>query len=304
MPTPSGLPLPASRPVSRRAFAAGLAGAAAGAALAGCTSIHADPSAIVSGSPGSSSAHPATGPATSASPAEVAARATVPVLCYHQVRNWTSQDSAYTRENLVIPPDRFGAHLDAIASAGYTTISPGEYFDHLTQGAALPSKPVLITFDDGKDNQASALVPALTQRGMKGTIFIMTVVIGNPGWVTKDDIKRMADAGMTIGSHTWDHHRVDQLTQADLERQLTGPRETLAAISGQPVLDFAYPYGAWNENGAALVRQAGYRTGYQLMDKAVSSTAPLYSLRRQLAVSTWSGAELVAKLGDFAHPAR
>ncbi len=226
------------------------------------------------------------------------------MLCYHQVRDWTGADSQYTRENLVIQPAAFRAHLDAITEAGYEAISADQYYAHLSTGAELPAKPVLLSFDDGKDNQASNAAAELAKRGMTGTFFIMSVVIGNSGWVGKDELKRVADSGMTIGSHTWDHHRVDEYTEADLAAQLIAPRETLSAITGQPVLDFAYPYGAWNAAGAALVAKAGYRTGYQLMDKPVSGKTPLYSLRRQLAVSTWTGREVVAKLDAFATSGR
>lgn len=300
---------PLSAPLSRRVVLRGAAGLAGWAGLAGvgalaaCSSVAPDATSATGAPPagsGEAAGGPPTADPTPATPAQVAARAVVPVLCYHQVRDWTGEDSQYTRENLVIPPAAFREQLDAMTGAGYTAISPDQYYAHLTTGAELPAKPVLLSFDDGKDNQASIAAAELAKRGMTGTFFIMSVVIGNAGWVTEDELKKVADSGMTIGSHTWDHHRVDKYTEADLEEQLVKPRETLAAITGQPVLDFAYPYGAWNDAGAALVAKAGYRTGYQLMDQPVSAEVPLYSLRRQLAVSTWKGPEVVAKLEGFA----
>ena len=303
---PSSAPSPAAIP--RRAFLRGSAGAAGLlglGALAACSSVSPDlTSATGAATGGAAAPESAEGTPTPATPAEIAARAVVPVLCYHQVRGWAGDDSQYTRENLVIQPAQFRAQLDAMTGAGYEAVSADQYYAHLTSGAALPPKPVLLTFDDGKDNQASVAAAELEKRGMTGTFFIMSVVIGNAGWVTKDELKRLADSGMTIGSHTWDHHRVDEYTKADVQEQLVGPRETLSAITGTPVLDFAYPYGAWNAQGAAFVAQAGYRTGYQLMDQPVSAKTPLYSLRRQLAVSTWSGPEVVAKLDGFAASGR
>ena len=286
--------------------AAGLTGLAGLGALAACSSVAPDSTSGTAqpvGATGAGEASATVSP-TPATPAQIAARAVVPVLCYHQVRDWTGEDSQYTRENLVIPPAKFREQLDGMTQAGYTAISADQYYAHLTNGAELPAKPVLLSFDDGKDNQSSQAAAELAKRGMTGTFFIMSVVIGNSGWVTKDELKKIADSGMTIGSHTWDHHRVDKYTAADLQEQLVKPRETLAKITGQPVLDFAYPYGAWNDSGAALVAKAGYRSGYQLMDKPVSPKTPLYTLRRQLAVSTWSGPEVVAKLEGFATAGR
>lgn len=56
--------------------------------------------------------------------APVAARATVPVLCWHQLRDWRTTDGSYSREFLICPPRTFRAQLDALAKDGWTTISP------------------------------------------------------------------------------------------------------------------------------------------------------------------------------------
>lgn len=290
--------------VSRRGLLlAGLAGAG-GLALAACSADAQPLSGVADVSTGP--AAPATGGASSApsagarpTAAVMSTRATVPVLCYHQVRPWTGGDAAYARSMLVIPPTQLAAQLDAIKAAGYTTISPQQYRDHLFADAALPTKPVILSLDDGKDDQVSAALPALTQRGMTGTFFVMTVILGNSGWMKRDDVKRLADAGMTIGSHTWDHHMVTKYSGKDYATQLDQPREVLRKLSGQPVDDFAYPYGAWNTAILPHIASAGYQAAYQLMDKPMDKGHPELTLRRILAVSTWSGPQVVAKLDSL-----
>lgn len=297
----------ARRTLGRRGFLAGVAGIS-GLALAGCA-VEDDPApgqaqpATTPPAASSGTSNPATpsgqAPAR-ASAAQLQTRAKVPVLCYHQVREWTGADSGYTRSMLVIPPANLAAQLDGIMAAGYTAISPAQYRDHLFTGAQLPAKPVILSFDDGKDNQFSAALPALTQRGLTGTFFIMTVILGNSGWITRDDVKRFADAGMTIGSHTWDHHMVTRYsTSKDYATQLAEPRELLRTLSGQEVGDFAYPYGAWNTAALPQLRKAGYSCAYQLQDKPLDPTHPELTLRRILAVSTWDGPQVVDKLESF-----
>ena len=227
-------------------------------------------------------------------------RASVPVLCYHQVRPYAGDDTAYVRSMLVIPPEKFAAQLDGIKAAGYTAISPQQYRDHLFAGAALPAKPVVLSFDDGKDNQFQQAMPALRKRGMTGVFFIMTVVLGQRGWMAKGDVKKLVDAGMSVGSHTWDHHMVTKYSGTDYKTQLVASRELLSGLSGQDVVDFAYPYGAWNTAILPQLTTAGYRSAYQLMDKPLDVKRPELSLRRILAVSTWTGPEVVAKLDAFA----
>jgi Polysaccharide deacetylase len=152
--------------------------------------------------------------------------------CYHQLRNWTSSDSRANRLSLICPPRYFRAHLDALAEDGWTTISPAQYLRHLTTGAALPPKPVMLSFDDGSAGQATEGLAQLVKRGMTGTFFVMTVVLGKPRWMSIRDLHRLAEAGMTIGSHTWDHRAVSDLAGRAWKVQFEQSRERCAKRAG------------------------------------------------------------------------
>jgi peptidoglycan/xylan/chitin deacetylase (PgdA/CDA1 family) len=238
--------------------------------------------------------HPA--PTQTADASTIIKRATVPELCYHQLRDWRSGDSQYSRTSLICPPRHFRAHLDALHEGGWTTISPDKYLAHLTTGAALPGKPVILSFDDGSAGQAREGLRQLTKRGMTGVFFVMTVVLGKKGWMSTRDIKRLADACMTIGSHTWDHHAVSDLSGRDWKIQLEQSRATLRSASGQPVEHFAYPYGIVTPKAFPHLRHAGYKTAFQLEAKKLDHQAPLYTVRRSIVDSTWSGAALLRHL--------
>ncbi|MFL6046674.1 MAG: polysaccharide deacetylase family protein [Propionibacteriaceae bacterium] len=231
-----------------------------------------------------------------ASASTIIKRATVPILCYHQLREWKSSDSEYNRVNLICPPRYFRAHLDALIDGGWTTISPDQYLAHLTKGGRLPKKPVILSFDDGSSGQVKEGLHQLVKRRMTGVFFVMTVVLGNSGWMSTRDIKRLADAGMTIGSHTWDHHAVTDLSGRDWRIQLDQSRAALRRASGQLVEHFAYPYGIVSTKAFSHLRHAGYKTGFQLEAKKLDHHAPLYTLRRSIVVSTWSGAALLKHL--------
>lgn len=239
---------------------------------------------------------------TTATAAEMATRAIVPVLCYHQVRPHESGDDQYSRGVLIAEPGPFGEQLDAIADAGYTTIGPEDYLEYLRTGTPLPDKPVLLSFDDGKDNQATTALPAVLDRGMTATWYIMTVVVGNSGWTTGEQIRELADAGITIGAHTWDHHDVREYSGEDWTTQFVEPRERLQELSGQEVTSFAYPFGAWKPEALPQLSEAGYTTAFQLDDKPLHEERPELTLRRALAVSAWSGDDVLAKLEELARP--
>lgn len=239
---------------------------------------------------------PASSGAATTDPEVIASRATVPVLCWHQLRDWRSSDTRYNRNFLICPPAAFRAQLDAISRAGHTTITPDQYLAHLTTGAELPPKPVLLTFDDAQGSQITAGLPELERRRMLGTFFIMTVVLGKEDWMSQADLRRLDAAGMTVASHTYDHNSADKYSGTDWRTQLDEPRNQLASILGKPVRHFAYPYGAWAPKDFPHLASAGFATAFQLGDRPMDPKQPLFTLRRILVNSTWSGQQLLANL--------
>jgi peptidoglycan/xylan/chitin deacetylase (PgdA/CDA1 family) len=285
-----------NRPVTRRAVLAGSLLALA----AGCATSHRRSDAPTGGGQGQVPPSVATPRPTVAAattdPRTIAGRATVPVLCWHQLRDWRASDTTYDRHSLICPPAAFRAQLDALQSAGYTAISPDQYLAHLTTGAPLPARPVLLTFDDAQGSQITVGQPELQRRSMTATFFVMTVVLDKPNWMSRADVGRLAAAGHTIAAHTWDHHRADQYSGSDWSLQFDRPRQELESLLRKPVRHFAYPFGAWNAEDFPHLAAAGYRTAFQLSDKKMDPRQPLYTLRRTLVQSTWTGPQLLQQL--------
>lgn len=254
------------------------------------------PSMTELASPSSQPSATASASPPAADPAAMAARATVPVLCWHQLRDWQAADSAYARRLLICPPSNFRAQLDALAEDGWITISPDRYLQHLTTGSALPAKPVMLSFDDSQGSQMTEGLPQLGQRGMTATFFCMTVVLDKPDWMSRDDLRRLVDADMTVAAHTYDHHRADRYTDQDWKLQFDAPRELLELVIRRPVEHFAYPYGAWGPTAFEHLQSAGYKTAFQLSDDALDPAVPLFTLRRILVDSTWSGVDALRQL--------
>ena len=174
--------------------------------------------------------------------AAVAARARIPVLCYHQIRTPTSADGPDAR-TYIVRPSVFAAQMRALDRAGYTTITGDQLVEHLARGTPLPRKPVLLTFDDASAGQYTHALPVLRRHHFMATFFIMTVVLGKPGWLTRGQVRALDRAGMTIGAHTWDHKPVPQYTGADWNTEITAPTRDLQRLVGHPIRLFAYPFG-------------------------------------------------------------
>jgi len=230
-----------------------------------------------------------------AKPAFIAARSDIPILGYHQLRPQTGADAAVDRP-YIMPPKTFRAELDTLVRRGYHTISPDQLLAHLTTGARLPAKPVILTFDDAADDHYRVALPELRKRHMTATFFVMTVVLGNENYLTRGQVRALDRAGMTVAAHTWDHHRVDQYAGDDWRIQIDEPTRTLERIVGHPVRYFAYPFGAWSRNAFSHLRKAGLRAAFQLTDQPITFSDPLMTIRRKIASPDWSTREFVQAL--------
>ena len=117
-------------------------------------------------SPVITSAQPRSHPSAATEPAssrEIIKRATVPVLCYHQLRNWQSGDSQYNRLNLICPPNTFGLTLTRWPrTAGPRSVPPTT----TSRPAQHYRVPVMLSFDDGSAGQAHEGLAQLAKRGM------------------------------------------------------------------------------------------------------------------------------------------
>jgi peptidoglycan/xylan/chitin deacetylase (PgdA/CDA1 family) len=219
----------------------------------------------------------------------------VPQISYHQVRNYrasdTSQDKPY-----IMPVAKFKAQMRYLAKHHYHTITPHQLLAHLTTGAGLPAKPVLLSFDDSDENQYTHAVPELKRHHFTATFFIMTVVLGKRHYMSAHQLRALDSAGMTIGAHTWDHHRVDQYSGSDWHKQLVAPRKHLAHLVGHPVHYFAYPYGVFSDNAFPHLRRAGYWAAFQLTSNPLSTKNPLYTLQRTLSNPAWNINQFAAHL--------
>jgi peptidoglycan/xylan/chitin deacetylase (PgdA/CDA1 family) len=232
-------------------------------------------------------------PAKVVAPKKVAADAAtilskkeVPILCYHNIKELKAGDGEMTK-TYTVSPANFAQQMKALSDAGYHSILPHQLNDYLVYDVPLPSNPVMITFDDTREEQFSIGAAEMKKYGFKGVFFIMTVSINRPGYMSKEQIKSLSDDGHVVGAHTWDHHMVTKYAGDDWNTQLVKPKAKLEEIIGKPVKDFAYPFGLWNTAAIPEIKKSGYEMAYILATKR-DPVDPLYTIRRIIVSGTWS----------------
>jgi peptidoglycan/xylan/chitin deacetylase (PgdA/CDA1 family) len=225
--------------------------------------------------------------------ATILAKKQVPILCYHQIRDWRATDSK-TAKDYITPVATFKEHIKMLADSGYTSVLPDQVYNYLVYGDPLPEKPVMITFDDTDLDQYEVGHKTLEKYGFKGVYFIMTVSIGKSGkvkYMSKDQIKELSDEGNTIGSHTYDHQNVKKYQGDDWVTQIEKPTKTLETITGKNIEHFAYPFGLWNKEAIPELKKRGMKTAY-ILATARDEQDPLFTIRRIIASGYWSAKTL------------
>ena len=222
--------------------------------------------------------------------ATILARKQVPILCYHQVRNWKPSDGKVGKD-YIVEVQNFKDQIKMLADSGYHSILPDQLYAYLNTGAALPEKPIMFTFDDTDLDQFTVAAPTLKKYGFKAVYFIMTVTIGKKGkfvhYMSSDQIKQLSDEGNVIGSHTYDHKNVKKYEGKDWEEQLDKPTKRLEEITGKKITEFAYPFGLWKKEAIPELKKRGFRSAYILATKR-DENDPLFTIRRIIASGYWS----------------
>ena len=194
------------------------------------------------------------------------------VLCYHKIG---TPPAGSKLKELWVSPEKFRRQVKYLLDNGYKTLLFSELLKAWKGGTGLPEKAVLITFDDGYENNYTAAWPILKELGAKGNIFVVFNTIGkaniwhNPSsepWInmaTAEMLLEMKESGiMEFGSHTMNHPHLGALEPENAVWEMRESKRQLEALLGGEVCAFAYPYG----DGACLpaVRSGALAAGYSL----------------------------------------
>ena len=231
--------------------------------------------------------------------ATILAKKEVPILCYHHIRYFRANESE-SMKSYSVTPVAFAEQMKALKDSGYQTILPGQLYNYLVHNGPLPAKPVMLTYDDTDEEQYSIGKTEMDKYGFKGVYFIMTISINRPRYMSKEQLKNLADSGHAVEAHTWDHHMVTKYTPADWDIQLTTQQKKLEILTGKTVKYFAYPFGLWNQAAIPELKSRGIDLAFILSTKR-DSTEPLYTIRRMIVPGTWSTPGMIKAMKQTFH---
>jgi peptidoglycan/xylan/chitin deacetylase (PgdA/CDA1 family) len=153
---------------------------------------------------------------------------------------------------------RFARQVKAMASAGYHAVTLERVWQAWYEGAAMPRRPVVLSFDDGYLSQYATAARTLRGRGWPGLLNLEVDRIGRAGGLSRAQVRRMVADGWEVGSHSLTHPHLSTVGPERLRREVAGSREALEREFGIDVEFFCFPYGEFDAAVKDAVRAAGY----------------------------------------------
>ena len=123
-------------------------------------------------------------------------------------------------------------------------------------------RDVAISFDDGNESDVELALPALCERGLHATFFVVAGRLGQPAFVDEAGVRALAAAGMEIGCHGMRHRAWRGLDRPALREELVDARHVLERAVRRPVTRASCPFGAYDRRVLRALHRCGYASVY------------------------------------------
>ncbi len=179
------------------------------------------------------------------------------VMMYHRFG-----ESRYPSTSIRL--EQFEAHLAEIASGGYNVMPLPEIVAAVRAGRELPTRTIALTIDDAFLSVWTEAWPRLRLANLPFTLFVATRSVDRDtaGFMSWDQIKQLAAAGVTIGSQTESHPRMPLLSDERNAAELRVSSARFEEMLGKRPTLIAYPFGEYSLAVRRVTKQAGFVAGF------------------------------------------
>lgn len=216
----------------------------------------------------------------------------MPIIMYHRVVDSPDEVGVH---GTYVTKELFKKHMQVLKDNGYRTVTFKELAeDHLlTKRFDKGNKFVVLTFDDGYEDNYRVMFPILKEFGAKAVIFLLSESkynewdVNNPhnpekrfDLMSEEQVKEMAAYGVEFGAHTKTHPYLSSLPIEEAREQIVQCKQKLEQTYGQPFITFAYPYGDLNDEVKSEVRKAGFTFAVSTDSGEINVDSDLFQIRR------------------------
>ncbi len=193
----------------------------------------------------------------------------VPIMMYHKV------EDSETLKSDTVSPENFQKHMAYLKNHGYRVLTLDEFVEGVKHDRMFPEKSVVLTFDDGYENNFLHAFPVLQQNQFPATLFISPEFIGREGFLTWRQIYQMQAHDISYGSHGMTQAYLPDLNEHRRRYEIEESKAVLEGNLSTRIDYFAYPVGGFNDDIKKRLQTSGYRAamatnrGYDRFNKDV-----------------------------------
>ncbi len=197
----------------------------------------------------------------------------IPILMYHWIEDGKGDE-------LKVSKEKFKSEMEIVKQSGYTPISFNELYDFIKGNKPFGIKPILITFDDGYEDNYVNAYPVLKEYGFKGTIFAITDLINTCPYLSEKEIVELSNNNVDVESHAASHSKLSELSYEKQYNELKRSKEKLEGILHKKEYYLAYPFGKYNKDTISIAQKLGYRLAACTKEGFASKSDGSYELKR------------------------
>ena len=201
-------------------------------------------------------------------------RYTVPILMYHRFGGGKS--------TLFVRPENFERQMSYLKNKGYNVVSLDKLVSGIKQGRNFKHNTVVITIDDGYEDNYIQAYPILKKHGFPATIFIITNFIGDKkNFMTWDEVRTMFKNNISFGGHTKNEIYIPAIKEKEvLWDETEGCKRLIETKLGKTVDYFCYPTGGFTEGAKEMIKKAGYKGACTTNRGFIELNKDVYELKR------------------------
>ncbi|WP_186759615.1 polysaccharide deacetylase family protein [Planococcus sp. CPCC 101016] len=228
---------------------------------------------------------------THTSAAEKSTDIEIPVVNYHVISHNPDPNNLYQYS-----VEEFEEQMVYLKENGYRSLTLRQYFRILDGKAAMPAKPILITFDDSTSDFYPNAFPILDKYDLKATQFTVSDWVNDSWSMTAEEITTVMKNGIDIQNHTATHPSLDHLSYDQQYDEINDATAALNSLTGKRINVFAYPYGAYNADTLSVLENLGFKGAFTIEGGISTDKDNRYELPRFMILNGDTLDDFVRKL--------
>lgn len=205
------------------------------------------------------------------------------ILMYHSI----SDNGGF----FCVKPAEFEKQANYLKENNFNVISLERLVELLkNKNGDIPSKTIVLTFDDGFEDNFTNAFPLLKKHNFHFTVFLQSGVVGGIKtnkegvkyqMLNVSQIKEMSNSGIAdFEPHTINHPKLAKIASLDARKEILESKQYLEKEIGKKSDYFAYPFGNYNKEVINMIKNIGFQAAVTVEKGVVKLKDNPFELKR------------------------